>query len=65
MMDEIKRMDESNKMMEIPISYEEKGKAEGIKEVANKMLKKGSSIEFIAEVTGLNRKEIEALKESL
>ncbi|QKY68733.1 transposase [Lentibacillus sp. CBA3610] len=69
--DEIKRMDEADKIMEIPISYEEKGKekgkeigkAEEKKEVAFKMLNKGSSIDFIAEVTGLDHEEIEALKE--
>src|SRR5699024_7985239 len=69
--DEIKRMDEADKIMEIPISYEEKGKKigekvgkeKGIKEVAIKMLKEGSSIEFITKVTGLDQEEIEALKE--
>ena len=71
MKDEIKRMDEADKIMEIPISYEEKGKKigekvgkeKGIKEVAIKMLKEGSSIEFITKVTGLYQEEIEALKE--
>ena len=71
--DEIKRMDEADKIMEIPISYEEKGKEIGEKvgkekekkEIAFKMLKERSSIEFIAKVTGLDHEEIESLKEKL
>lgn len=65
LMDEIKQMDGADKMMEIPISYEEKGKEIGIELVALEMLRKGTSIDFIAEVTKLNKKEIEALKKKL
>ena len=41
------------------------GKQEGIREVALEMLKKGLSIELIAEVTKLDDKEILDLKRSL
>lgn len=40
----------------------QEGKKEGIKAVALEMLKKGSSIHFVAEVTHLDVKEIEKLK---
>ena len=53
----------------LPISYEEKGKEigkkEGIREVAIEMLRKGSDLDFIAEVTHLDRKEIKELKKLL
>lgn len=65
LMDEIKQMDEADKIMEIPISYEEKGKENGIKEVALEMLKKGSSVDFIAEVTKLDKEKIVELKRKL
>ena len=68
-MDEIKHLDEADQIMEIPISYEEKGiekgKEIGIRKVALEMLKKGSPIEFIAEVTNLTREEIDELKKRL
>ncbi|MBM7600960.1 hypothetical protein JOC34_003381 [Virgibacillus halotolerans] len=69
LMDEIKHLDEADQIMEIPISYEEKGiekgKEIGIKKVALEMLKKGSSIDYIVEVTNLEKVEIEELKKSL
>ena len=72
-MDEIKHMDEADKIMEIPISYEEKGmkkgiekgKGIGVREVALEMLKRGLTVEFLAEVTNLERKEIEELRKHL
>lgn len=69
LMEEIKHMDGADRIMEIPISYEEKGKEkgreEGIRRVALEMLRKGTAIDFIAEVTKLSKKEIEALKQNL
>lgn len=65
LMEEIKGMENAEKIMEIPISYEEKGKELGIKKVALEMLRKGSTIEFIADVTHLDRSEIEKLKRSI
>ena len=44
------------------IEGKKEGKIEGIKAVALEMLKKGSSIHFVAEVTHLDVKEIEKLK---
>ena len=55
--------EEAELLKDLPISYEEKGKDKGKKEVALEMLKKGTSIEFIAEVTHLDMEEIEKLKE--
>ena len=42
---------------------EKKGKLEGKLEDAEKMLKKGFSVEDIMEITGLSEKEIMAIKE--
>jgi predicted transposase/invertase (TIGR01784 family) len=41
---------------------EARGKAEEKRDIAKNMLKKGSEIKFIEEVTGLSRKDIEELK---
>ncbi|GGB50855.1 transposase [Lentibacillus populi] len=73
LMEEIKQLKDADKILEIPISYEEKGKKIGkeigkelgIKEVALEMLKEGASIEFIAKVTHLNKEEIKNLRETL
>lgn len=66
LMQEIKKLDEAEKIMELPISYEErgieKGKEIGIRQVALEMLKEGVSEEFIAKVTHLEKEEIEKLK---
>ncbi|WP_343032889.1 transposase [Virgibacillus doumboii] len=65
MHDEIDKMEDGEKVMELTISYEEKGRKEGKKEVAVEMLKKGFSIEFTAEVTKLEEDEIRMLKERI
>lgn len=69
LMEEIRHMDDADRIMEIPISYEERGKEigreEGIQSVALKMLRKGMAIDLIVEVTALPKKEIEALKQKL
>src|SRR5699024_2161126 len=61
--------EEAELLKNLPISYEEKGIEKGRqierKEVALEMLKKGTIIEFIAEVTHLGLEEIEKLKEKL
>lgn len=73
LMEDIKQLDDADKVLEIPISYEEKGKEagkkegikEGIKEVALEMLRKGFAIDAISEVTHLTKEEIESLKKSM
>jgi len=72
-MKEIQKLPEADKIMELPISYEEKGIEKGIKKgiekgvrkVALEMLKKGSSINYIAEVTHLDNDEIKKLQKEL
>lgn len=72
-MEEIRNLPEAEKILEIPISYEEKGKELGKeigkeigkKEVATEMLKKGLSVEFISDVTHLEVQEIERLKKQI
>lgn len=65
LMAEIGKFMDVEEIMELPISYEEKGKELGKKEVAIEMLKEGSSLEFISKVTKLSRKEIGKLKKQL
>lgn len=77
LMDEIKELPEADKILEIPISYEEKGKEIGMKigkevgkeigkkEVAFEMLKEGLSLEFISKMTKISLEEIEKLKKKM
>ncbi|RWR11862.1 transposase [Siminovitchia fortis] len=64
-MEEVKKLPEADEIFELPISYEEKGKLEGKREVARRMLNKGLSVNLIAEVTQLNKEEIEKLRKEL
>ncbi|WP_235802032.1 transposase [Ureibacillus massiliensis] len=77
LMQEVKRLDPSErvKIMELPISYEERGiekgkeigkeigKEEATHKIAKELLKKGLPLELIEEVTGLNTKELEQIKD--
>lgn len=73
LMKEIRDLPEAEKILEIPISYEEKGKelgrkegrVEGVKQVAMEMIKEGASLEFISKVTKLTMEELEKLKKHL
>lgn len=69
LMAEIEKLPEEEKIMALPISYEEKGKEigkeEGKKEVAIEMLKKGFDMTLISEVTHLELEEIKKLKNQL
>lgn len=65
LMTEIKQMDESEDIMHLPISWEEKGIEKGKSEVALEMLKEGLSIELIMKVTALDRENIEKLKQKM
>ncbi|GEN30118.1 hypothetical protein HNQ35_000176 [Cerasibacillus quisquiliarum] len=63
-MEEVRKMDDAEKILELPISYEERGIKKGLekgietgvergkKEVAFEMLKEGASIEFIGHALG-------------
>ncbi|TRM10724.1 hypothetical protein FH966_02765 [Lentibacillus cibarius] len=70
-MKEVKKSPDAEKIMELPISYEEKGKEIGkeigkekaIKEMALAMISEGASIAFIAKVTQLSKEEIERLRQ--
>ncbi len=62
LMEEIKRSDDAEKILELPISYEEKGKEMGKKEDAVVMLKEGFSLDLISRITGLEKEVIEDLK---
>ncbi|RDW17535.1 transposase [Oceanobacillus arenosus] len=73
LMAEVEKLPEAEKIMEIPISYEEKGKEIGrkegeeigVKKVVMEMLKKGLSMDLIAEVTHMDVQEIKELKTQL
>jgi hypothetical protein len=67
LMEEIKQLDknEAEQIFELPNSWRDKGRKEGIQEVALEMLKKGFSIEVITDVTKLDEKEILDLKRTL
>ena len=65
LMDEVNKLPEADKIFEIPISYEEKGKEIGVRKVAVEMLKKDVDLNFIAEVTHLDIDEIVVLKQQL
>ncbi|WP_051359562.1 hypothetical protein [Paucisalibacillus globulus] len=61
LMENIKHLEEADKIMELPISWEEKGKKEEKKNIARTMLENGYPIKEIQKLTGLNRNEIEKL----
>ncbi|WP_144463694.1 hypothetical protein [Siminovitchia fortis] len=64
-MEKSKKQPFENEFMELPISYEEKGRMEGKKVVALQMLQKGLSIDLIVEITQLDKEEIEKLLDKL
>lgn len=65
LMKEIKQLNKSSEIPHLPISWEEKGKEQGKREVALEMLKEGISIDFIAKVTQLSIESIEEIREEL
>lgn len=77
LMTEINKLPEADKVLELTISYEEKGKKIGkeigkkegeligVKKVAVEMLKEEIDLVFIAKVTHLDIEEIKQLKKQL
>ncbi|MBU5343246.1 Rpn family recombination-promoting nuclease/putative transposase [Caldifermentibacillus hisashii] len=75
LMQEVNKLDPelSSKIMELPISYEERGKEIGKeigrneekREIAKKMILEGLSPNLIAKVTGLSHEEIKVLSDSI
>ncbi|GAA0615610.1 hypothetical protein GCM10009001_36060 [Virgibacillus siamensis] len=61
LMEEIKKMDDAEKIWELPISYEEKGRKEKAESIAKKMLKEGLSVDLISRTTGLEPGEIKRM----
>jgi predicted transposase YdaD len=62
-MEEVEKLPDADEIMKLPISYEEKGRKEGKREVALEMLKKDLDVKLISEVTGLGIGEIKRLNE--
>lgn len=74
LMEEVEKMPDAEKVLELPISYEERGIAKGKeigkeigevqekRKVALEMLKKELSVDLIAEVTKLEKREIDKLR---
>lgn len=65
LVEKVKDLDEAEEILKLPISWEEKGIEKGKKDVAIELLKEGSSIEFIAKVTHLDKEEIKEIKKTL
>lgn len=77
LMEEVNKLEDAERILEITNPYVERGKrigraeghaegrAELQKEVAVEMLKEGSSIEFVAKITKLDQAEIKRLKKEL
>ncbi len=64
-MKEAKKLDSAEEVLELTISYEERGKEIGRKEVAVNMLKKGLDVQLIMETAKLTLEEIEELRNRL
>lgn len=68
-MEEANKLENAEEILELPISYEERGKKigreEGRQEVAINMLRKGLDVQFVSETTELSLKEITELKKNL
>jgi hypothetical protein len=63
--EEFQHVKDGDKIMEIPISYEQKGIEKGKRLVALEMLREGDPVERIKKLTKLNIEEIEELKKKL
>ncbi|ASK60724.1 hypothetical protein CFK37_00120 [Virgibacillus phasianinus] len=65
-MKEISELENADEILNLPNSWEErgikKGIEKGIKQIANRMLEEGSSIDFISKITGLKKEEVEKLE---
>lgn len=64
-MAKIRQSPEAEKLLELPVSYEERGIQKGIIKVAKEMLRKGMEKELIAELTGLSLESINELNEHM
>ena len=64
-MHEIDKLPEADKIFELTVSYEERGKEIGVRKVAGEMLKKELDLNLIAEVTHLSIEELQKLKQEL
>ena len=65
LMNEVDKLPEADKIFELTVSYEEKGKEIGKQEVAIEMLKKELDLNLIAEFTHLDIEELKKLKQEL
>lgn len=73
LMEEARKLDHADEILELPISYEEKGKEIGKeigrkeekRQIALKLLRENVDDELIMKVTQLNKEEIEQLKQQL
>ena len=65
LMNEVDKLPEADKIFELTVSYEEKGKEIGKQEVAIEMLKKELDLNLIAEVTHLSIEDLQILKREL
>jgi len=68
-MKEARKLDNAEEVLEITVSYEEKGREKGLeegkKQVALELLRKGLDRELIIETTGLSMEEIKDLEKQL
>lgn len=64
-MEKVKKMDESEEILDLPISWEEKGKIQEKRNIAIEMLKEGIPIEMISKITHLDKDEIEKMRKTL
>lgn len=68
-MEKIKQTEEAKEIMQLPVSWEEKGRSEGRLEekrnIAVEMLKNGVSDSFVMKVTKLDKEELFELKKEI
>lgn len=68
-MEKIKQTEEAKEIMQLPVSWEEKGRSEGRLEekrnIAMEMLKNGVSDSFVMKVTKLDKEELFELKKEI
>ena len=65
LMQEISQLDNAEEFTKLPNSWEERGIKKGKEEVALEMFREGSSIDFIARVTHLDKEEIGKLRKKI
>jgi predicted transposase YdaD len=63
-MAEAEKHENAEEIMELTVSYEERGRKKGIEDVALRLLQEGADVKFIMKITDLTLEEIEEIRDN-